>query len=280
MKAEPPYYKVMNADVQIKLFKKLLPYQIKLREIVRLLGAVDGKACLDAGHDNAAMSKYLRTLGGAWSTIVRREASKPIVEQAVGDKVHVYDGFNMPYDDKTFDVVILSDFLERASDDHALITECHRILKPTGRLIVDVPHAKRWSILRLFEALLGISQAKKERVRPGYTETELFQLLKHGFDVHSVRSYTKAFVEFIDMFVCARASRNAEGGAHDERLGRLYSRAYPFYWLAFQLDGLLFFAKGYNLVAVAVRHPWRPRKAPVLHDGRSITEVVLSRIKD
>lgn len=270
----------MNADVQIKLFRKLLPHQIKLKEIVRLLGTADGKICLDAGHDNAAISKYFRTLGGSWSTVVRQEASRPVVEQTIGDKVHVFDGCSMPFDDKVFDVVILSDFLERVTDDHALITECHRILKPTGRLIVDVPHSKRWSVLRPFEALLGTSAAKRERVRPGYTEPELFQLLKHGFDVHSVRSYSKAFVELVDMFAGFKASRSAEGGVRDERLVKLYSRVYPFYWLAFQLDGLLFFAKGYNIVAVAVRHPWRPRKAPVLQDGRSITEVVLSKIRD
>jgi SAM-dependent methyltransferase len=271
----------MNADVQIKLFRKLLPYQIKLKEIVRLLGAADGKVCLDAGHDNAAISKYFRSLGGSWCTVVRQEASRPVVEQAIGDKVHVFDGANIPFDDKVFDVVILSDFLERVTDDHALITECHRVLKPTGRLIVDVPHAKRWSVLQPLEALLGTAAAKRDRVRPGYTEPELFQLLKHGFDVHSVRSYSKAFVELVDMFACFKATRSTDGaGAKDDQLVRLYSRAYPFYWLAFQLDGLLFFTKGYNIVAVAVRHPWRPRKAPVLKDGRSITEAVLSKIKD
>jgi hypothetical protein len=117
-------------------------------------------------------------------------------------------------------------------------------------------------------------------VRPGYTEPELSQLLKHGFDVHSVRSYSKAFVEFADVIVCFKAGRIATGAAHTERLAKLYSRAYPFYWFAFQLDGLLFFTKGYNIVAISVRHPWRPRKAPVLNDGRLITEVVLSKIKD
>lgn len=266
--------------MQIRLFKKLMPYQLKLREVVRLLGPAEGKACLDAGHDNAAMSKYLRTLGGSWATVVRQEASRPIVEQAVGDKVHVFDGVSMPFDDKVFDVVILSDFLERVADDHALITECHRILKPTGRLIVDVPHSKRWSVLKPIEALLGAKAAKRERVRPGYTETELFQILKHGFDVHSVRSYSKAFMEFVDMLVSFKADRYAGGGVQDDKLARLYSRAYPFFWLAFQLDGLLFLTRGYNIVAVAVRHPWRPRNAPVLHDGRSITEAVLSKIKD
>jgi ubiquinone/menaquinone biosynthesis C-methylase UbiE len=270
----------MDAEVQIKLFKKMLPYQLKLKEIVRLLGSADGKVCLDAGHDNAALSKHFRMLGGSWCTIVRQEASRSAVEQAVGDKVKVFDGSSMPYDDKTFDIIILSDFLERVVDDNALITECHRILKPTGRLVVDIPHAKRWSMLKPFEALFGTSDTKKARVHAGYTEPELFQLLKHGFDVHSVKSYSKAWVELVDMIAGFKASHIASGPAYSERLLKLYSRLYPFYWLAFQLDGMLFFTRGYNIVAIAVRHPWRPRNAPVLNDGRSLTEAVLRKIRD
>ena len=270
----------MEADVQIKLFRKMLPYQLKLKEIVRLVGPTEGKVCLDAGHDNAAMSKHFRALGGSWCTIVRHEESRFAVEEAVGDKVKVFDGASLPYDDKTFDIVILSDFLERVGDDNALITECHRILKPTGRLVVDIPHAKRWSMLKPFEALFGTVEAKKARVHAGYTEAELFQLLKHGFDVHSVKSYSKVWVELVDMIAGLKANRIAPDGAYDERVLRLYSRAYPFYWLAFQLDWLLFFTRGYNIVAIAVRHPWRPRNAPVLNDGRSLTEAVLRKIRD
>jgi len=270
----------MNGDAQLKLFKKLLPQQAKLREIVRLLGNIEGKSCLDAGFDNAVISKHLRQRGGTWRTLVRQAEAKRSIEEAVGSGVESFDGYSMPFDDKTFDVIILSDFLERVTDDHALITECHRILRPTGRLIVNVPHTKSWSVLNLLENLIGQSDEKKKRVRLGYTEAELFQLLKHGFDVHTVRSYSRAFVEFIDMIVQMKVRGIAGSMNPDERLMKLYSIAYPFYWCAFQLDGLLFFMKGYNIVSVAVRHPWRPRKAPILNDGRSITEAVLSKIKD
>jgi hypothetical protein len=57
------------------------------------------------------------------------------------------------------------------------------------------------------------------------------------------------------------------------------SRAYPFSWLAYQLDALLLLTKGYYLLACAKRHAWRPRKAPVLNDGRRIGDAVLSKIK-
>ncbi|MGQ9663098.1 MAG: hypothetical protein ACUVWX_12290 [Kiritimatiellia bacterium] len=49
------------------------------------------------------------------------------------------------------------------------------------------------------------------------------------------------------------------------------------YTLAYQLDLLLFFTRGYYMVASAKRRAWRPRTAPVLSDGRSLSEVVLVR---
>jgi hypothetical protein len=55
---------------------------------------------------------------------------------------------------------------------------------------------------------------------------------------------------------------------------------YPLFGLAYQLDFLLFFSRGNYLIANAKRRAWLPRKTPVLSDGRSITEAVLSKIKD
>ena len=59
------------------------------------------------------------------------------------------------------------------------------------------------------------------------------------------------------------------------KMFRFYSMLYPFFWLAAQLDKLLFFTKGYCLIGRARRRQWRPRRTPVLADGRSIAEAAL-----
>jgi hypothetical protein len=52
----------------------------------------------------------------------------------------------------------------------------------------------------------------------------------------------------------------------------------PFlYRLAFQLDLIIFFTRGYRMVAYGRRKGWRPRQTPVLSDGRNITEAVLKQ---
>jgi hypothetical protein len=118
-------------------------------------------------------------------------------------------------------------------------------------------------------------------VRPGYSESDLFRILKNGFDVHHMRSYSRFFLEFTDtiaQFLVRRARQSAEG-TEKERLAT-YSTFHVLYGLAFQLDMLLFFTRGHHLIALAKRRAWRPRNAPVLVDGRSISEAVLSKPRD
>jgi SAM-dependent methyltransferase len=250
-----------------------------MMEILRALGTLDDEDCLDVGLNSGPVSRRLRKHGGAWHTMVTREGDRSVVEQMVDGNVDTFDGGSFPHDDKCFDIVVVANYLERAPNDSLLISECHRVLKPSGRLILCVSHAKRWTVLNPMRNLMGVSAVQRGWVRDGYTEAELFHLLKHCFDVHSVRSYSRFFTELVDTLVLSHATKIVEDQLGDDELVRLYSRWYPLYWTAFQLDFFLMLSKGHKLVACAKRHGWRPRQAPVLNDGRSISEVVLSKIK-
>lgn len=269
----------MNYDAQLRIFRKSLPEQIRLREISRLLGDTDKLDCLDAGPGNAVASKTLRRRGGTWSTTTITERARSQVLDAVGERVVLLDGPILPFDDKSFDVIVISDLLERMPDDNEFISECHRVLRPGGNLVLNTPHNKHLSILPGIASIAGLSPEQRGCVRQGYTEQEIFQLLKHGFDVHTIRSCLRGFIRFVDIIVQAQ-KLNID--SDDEiRLTKLYSTAFPFYFVAFQLlDMMLLFTKGHDLIVMAKRHAWRPREAPVLNDGRTISEAVLSKIRD
>jgi len=129
--------------------------------------------------------------------------------------------------------------------------------------------------------MMGLTHEKKGLLRPGYSESELFNILKHGFDVHNMRSYSRFFVELTDTFAQffkARA-RDVDPG-NERRVKNIYSFAFLGYWIASVFDILLFFTRGYNLIATAKRRAWRPRNTPVLIDGRSISEAVLHKALD
>jgi SAM-dependent methyltransferase len=263
---------------RLRLFHKSLPQRMKLQELLRALGSADGLTALDISGETGALSYHLRRTGGAWTTLAPDEAAAAAIRDLVPDRVFAATDIAFPFDKKSFDAIVVSGSLEGIPADAQWIEECHKALKPDGRLILSVERIKPWTLLRLLRRIFGLTYDRKGLVREGYTETDLFNVLKDGFDVLSMRTYSRFCVEFVDLFVdMGRRHIAARGGAMEPALHRLLRVAALFYWLAFQIDLMLFFFRGYKMIAVAKRRAWLPRKTPVLVDGRSITEAVLSR---
>lgn len=77
----------------------------------------------------------------------------------------------LPFENGTFDLVLLSEVLEHIPDDTAALREIVRVLRPGGHLVISVPHPP---------APIHDS----EHVREGYSIKELTDLLaKCGFEV-------------------------------------------------------------------------------------------------
>jgi SAM-dependent methyltransferase len=260
---------------QATVFRWALPLRVHLREAMRLVGDPSGLRCLDVGAPNVMLSHFLRKMGGEWATVAAPGANMGAFRAALGDSVHEFQS-PLPFENKAFDVMVVFGGMEQAPSDLAMVEEFHRVLKPDARLVIRVDHCKSMSLIGSLRSLFGVSPEKLGYVRPGYTESQLFNALKNGFDVHVVRSYARFFISLVDSIVQgALRPRPADQPARDER--SVYRVAATFYWIALQLDMLLLFSKGHSLIAQAKRRRWRSREAPVLVDGRSISEAVLSR---
>lgn len=265
-------------DTGLFEFRHSVTLRVRLHETMRILGSSTTQTCLDIGSPNGALSGLLRKQGGKWHSAVLSDEAEASVRAAVEENVHRLADRKMPFKRKSFDVVVIFDGLEGFHADDAFIEECHRILKPDGRLIVNVHHEKPFSLVRSLRSMLTAIRESPGITYTGYTESQLFSILKHGFDVHHMRSYSRFFVELVDCivtFVLDGIPRELPESGRNVR--RTYLVASPFYWIASQLDLLLFFTRGSSLVASANRRAWRPRNAPVLVDGRSISEAVLSK---
>lgn len=275
-------------DWPLRLFKLSLLKQEKLRAISDLLGNTAGMTCLDIGGDNGVISLLLRQRGGTWTSADGGARAVESIRQLVGERVVQVEGCRLPLPDGCFDRVVVVDYIEHVIEDEAFIAECHRVLKPDGVLIVNTPHIKP-SLLFGFRRMLGLSDKRHGHVRPGYTEAQLFAVLKDGFDVEQARTYSWFFTQLLDTgirWISERKNANHDAvkgtlltGADFQRLEKslkLYRIVFPFFWLAVQLDRLLFFTRGFMLIVRAHRRPWLKRNsAPSLQNGRSLAEAAL-----
>jgi SAM-dependent methyltransferase len=256
---------LVEQDWAIRLFQKSVLKQRKLREIQARLGSTQNLSCLDVGSDNGVISLLLRQLGGNWKSADLDETSVQAITSLVNQDVYQIDGGRTPFRDQEFDRVVIVDFLEHIPNDSEFIQELHRILKPGGELIINVPHRKE-SLLRRFRLMIGQTDEKHGHLRPGYTIQELSALLNLRFIVLEHSTYSKFFSELVDTLIVYIMSRLRKGREDPSKKGgivtekdlkqhqssfRLYSIIYPVVWLVSKLDHLLFFRSGYMLIVRA-----------------------------
>lgn len=257
------------SDLEHALFSKSYLLRIRMRMIAHAVGPMEGRTGLCIGGVPSTLRARLMAMGGDWTFTDER-----------GD---------LPFDDGEFDRVLILDHLEWVADDYAFMAEAHRVLKTAGMLFVDAEHLKWWTLWRPVRRMFGVEKKPAQRVRDGYTGTGLFDILKDGFDVQETRTYSRFFLEgaetltrlAVGAFLGAGrtaddASPSGEQEAMTRRLYTIQTIAYPFFMLAAALDWLLFFTRGYRLMAVARRRLWKPRRTPILRDGRSIVDAALN----
>lgn len=255
----------MEPEWALQLFSKSVLKQRKLKEITSYLGPTDQLQCLDIGGDNGVISYMLRRNGGDWKSADLDPVSVESIRQLVKAGVFQIDGSITPFQAEEFDRVAIVDFLEHIPDDGQFVVEMHRILKPGGVLVVNVPNIKE-GVLRKLRLAMGQTDEKHGHLRPGYSLANLENLLGDKFIILESKTYSKFFSELIDILVVGMLSLlkgkekaptpkglivTQQDMDRSSALFRVYSLLYPFIWAVSMLDGLLFFSSGYMLIARA-----------------------------
>lgn len=277
----------------MKLFSKSLLKQQKLKAIQGLLGSTIGMECLDIGGDNGVICHFLRKSGGRWMSGDMSPKAVSSIGKLVGeDHAVLLEGFELPFDDNSMDQIVIIDYLEHLDEDELFVQECHRVLRPNGVLIANVPHNKKLSVIRILHKILGLTDEMHGHVRPGYSQADMYRLMRDGFDITQSQTYSRFFVQLIDTGVQwvnsmmggkSQDEGPSKGVMIDEEDMLKYQKAFTFFRLIFPLlklasllDHLLFFTKGHSLIVRAKCRPWIPRREVKIADGRSIADATIN----
>ena len=117
-----------------KVAHQKVVYKRKFDDINELVN-VKGKRMLDIGAEDRYYSQLYKNAGA------RMDAINIEFNMAyVGDKsnIKIYDGYNIPFESDTFDIVLIHMVLHHVIKDHELLLkDVYRVLKPGGQLIIE-----------------------------------------------------------------------------------------------------------------------------------------------
>ena len=77
---------------------------------------------------------------GSGQTKIAGAVNLDINPRSRAEVIHDLNAFPYPFADNTFDTIVSRSILEHLSDIPAVMDELYRILKPGGRLIIQVPY--------------------------------------------------------------------------------------------------------------------------------------------
>ncbi|NCA83627.1 MAG: methyltransferase domain-containing protein, partial [Opitutae bacterium] len=271
---EPPPHGITSEIVQLrmKIFLRSPLRRRLLARQMRLLDKVGGQQVLEMSGDDAASAAMQNAGGGGggvWHSVATAETQAELLAESGIERIHLAALPQLPFEEGAFDAVVVSEMLEYVENPTDLMAELHRVMRSKTRLILHV-RRKRRTLVGLFRRLSGLTDPTRPMVRPGFTPTELFDVLKDGFDVQETAGLGRFFTEFASLLAELFAGvipSSCEPGALSERglrrAAAVYAAFAPVFWLAGFLDVLFFFLPEHHMVLRAKRRMmWVPRVTP------------------
>lgn len=119
----------------------------RLRErllLQALLGARPGRVVLNAGAGQGTFSQLLEERGFNVTSLDSSSWATELLRRRVGGTVVCASVEAMPFDDHSFDALVLGEVLEHVENDLAALGEVVRVLRPRGIVAISVPANPRY----------------------------------------------------------------------------------------------------------------------------------------
>jgi SAM-dependent methyltransferase len=112
--------------------------------IGKFAGLVSGSwldfGCADGGYVQELLRVGAERVAGVDVNPEYIAAAK--ARRLAGTSFEVVDGFNLPFDDASFDGALVNEVMEHVVDEDAVLRELHRVIRPDGVVVVISPN--RW----------------------------------------------------------------------------------------------------------------------------------------
>ena len=256
-----------NADRLMDRNMYSLPLRREVSAVLHFLHTQPGrvKAGLDIGFTNAGVSQLLRQTGGYWMTVEPTAPRRALVAAALGEDAVLCSGIDgeLPFEDKQFDAVVMAHgVLPGGAAAGEMIRECHRVLKTGGLLLFTVEYRKVFGLAEVLNRRRRVSGAGEN-----YSESEVFQLLKDGFDVLGFRFSCRFWVQMVRQWADRRRESGIRGAAN------VWLRV--LYGAALLLDVFLFWTRGHQMTVYGRRKGWREKHSRVLAKSTPVSDAML-----
>ena len=169
---------------------------IRHNRVIRLIIDENPGSVLDIGCSAGEISSFLldgkRKVYGI--DISQEKINKASVKGIITKVADISKG--LPYEDKTFDVVLAAEIIEHLIDTDYFLAEIHRVLKDDGKLVITTPNlANLENRLRLligrYPIFVDYTSRSVNHLRVYTGRALIKQLTERGF---KVEYYTGSFV--------------------------------------------------------------------------------------
>jgi SAM-dependent methyltransferase len=207
-----------------------------------------GTRALDVSCRNGEVMRALAARGFDVRGTRFESGLPPIEGMPIDEGIDLTRG--LPYPDRSFDLVLLTEVIEHLDNHRAALTEVARVLRPGGHLILTTPNIMRLDS-RLGFMLSGMHKVKRRQIP---LDTPLDQ-------AHRYHNYP---IPFVLLYYLMRIN-----GLRLERIGHGKVKSF-----SYVLYALLYPAVAFD---TRMRLLWRERKPPVRALNRELVRWMLDR---
>jgi ubiquinone/menaquinone biosynthesis C-methylase UbiE len=162
---------------------------------------------LGAGRDRCGIYKLVRSVPGKITMISLDVSPQNLMKNPNPNKI-VADAMRMPLETSSVDIITCEHFFEHLQDPMAVMAECQRVLKPSGKLIFTTPN--KWSYIGVLAMILpssfhvfwkqlieGAHVADKNEICKTYYKLNSvarikFVAARSGFEVEELKTFAGA----------------------------------------------------------------------------------------